>query len=110
MMHVNLPTVYSGGRFNSFYEEKSFGTLFLHEALIIERSSMHPASDSFSLMAFRHWQAHSTLPAEKVRPPRVIRGGYLSVCLVEQADWEQGPVLERAQTWNHIVLHILSTK
>lgn len=57
--HELANNLYSGERFNSFYEEKSFATLFLHEALIIERSSMHPPSDSFSLMAFRHWHAHS---------------------------------------------------
>ena len=101
-----------------FLRRKIICILFLDAALIIWRSSIHPAGDSFSLMAFRYWYAHPSIYNFITQSREGTRGYMLPKviykilwkrhhvgCLVEQAGQEQ-----EAQAWNQPVLDTLSIK
>lgn len=90
--------LYSGERFDSFLRRKIIGYFISpwisHNA---KTFNMHPAGDSYFLMAFSYWHAHPSVytPTTQSTEDKVIHywrlymrlheGGTVQVCLVESA-------------------------
>lgn len=68
---------------------------------------MHPESDSFSLMAFRHWHAHFN---NQSREGNAASGYHYQHVWWKSLARSKGAALERAQAWKQIVLDMLAIK